>query len=218
METQITRYVYRAQCKPGSEQDALHVLETCRESVRALVEAGELLSLSIFRWESHLFLYYECTRRVLRPEELYPNLAQCLELWPGEDEKRCWVPMMDIYHCAEPASVEFWKRSEPRIRPIGRVAWLKPEMVSSYIFYHFLYQEEKPGDWAKYPLIGLYENFLFFYTEGPDVRIEVPYKGKLQTSLTPPNWMEVMKPHFIFWEDAEAGQEIWKTIDLVYQV
>jgi hypothetical protein len=56
---------------------------------------------------------------------------------------------------------------------------------------------------------------MFFYQELPAIVEEPRRSGKLTTSNTPPNWQAVMFPHFILWEDAASGQEIWRAIDLV---
>ena len=82
-------------------------------------------------------------------------------------------------------------------RAYAKVNRLKAEMVSSYIFYHYQYQEEKPGDWAKYASIYLHENLMFFYLEDPDSPETPPYTGRLDTSNTPGKWTELMNQHFL---------------------
>ena len=214
----MERCVFRDQCKEGLEEAAVQWLRECREGLKRLVESEDLMTASVFKWKRNFFIYYECIKRHFTPEELFPGAGRFLEVWPGEDEKRCWVPMMDIYHCAEPVSKEFWTRKQPVQRTCARLTRLKPEMVSSYIFYHFQYQEEKPGDWSKYPLISLHENLMFFYTEEPDAPCEVPYKGRLSTSNTPGRWGDVMFPHFMLWDDTPKEEEIWRHIDLIYNL
>ncbi len=126
--------------------------------------------------------------------------------------------MMDIFHCGEPRSAEDWQRKAPVESARARLTRLQPEMVSSYIFYHYQLQEEKPGSFDKYCLISLHENLLFFYQEYPQVVESPPRIGKLTTHNSPPNWQEVMFPHFLLWDDAPAGEEIWREIELVLQM
>lgn len=57
-----------------------------------------------------------------------------------------------------------------------------------------------------------------FYAEQPATREPAPYEGRLKTTLTPDNWAEIMEPHFIKWEGAPAGQDIWRKLDLVLEV
>jgi L-rhamnose mutarotase len=100
----------------------------------------------------------------------------------------------------------------------GRLIYLRPEMVSSYIFYHFQLQEEKPGALgSKYGLISQHENLLFFYMEKPDVAENESYAGHLKTQNTPPNWGDVMDPHFQPWSD-EDGERLWRPIECVFAV
>jgi len=91
-------------------------------------------------------------------------------------------------------------------------------MVSSYIFYHFQLQEEQPGALgSKYGLISQHENLLFFYMEKPDVAESESYAGHLKTQHTPPNWGDVMDPHFQPWPDDE-GERLWRPIECILAV
>lgn len=52
-----------------------------------------------------------------------------------------------------------------------------------------------------------------------DQVVESPSRvGKLATHNSPPNWQEVMRPHFLLWDDAPAGEEIWRGIELVLHI
>jgi hypothetical protein len=67
----------------------------------------------------------------LDAEELLPGVSPYLELWPGHEQKRKWIPMIDVFHFNEPASQEHWKGKSEVERRVGRVAHLKPEMAAS---------------------------------------------------------------------------------------
>lgn len=219
--TPIHRSVYRAQAKAGQADAAQAQLQQAATQIPLGLAPGDLLTISLFRWEAHFLLYWESIAQALTPETIFGALPDLLESWPGganlqPPTARSFVPMMDIFHCLAPESVEHWRRKQPIERIWGRVARLKPEMVSSYIFYHYQLQEEQPGSFDKYGIISLHENLIFFYQELPAIVEEPRWVGKLTTSHTPPNWHEVMFPHFHLWEDAPAGQEIWREVELVF--
>ncbi|WP_150274636.1 hypothetical protein [Paenibacillus tepidiphilus] len=213
----MRRCLYRAEHQEGQVNDPawLNVLE---DGLRARMNRLAVDQLSLFSWETSLFLYYECLGEQVEPEDLLVSAKEYLAAWPGGWRGRHWAPMTDIFHYQYPVSRQHWERRNPEREPYGRIALLKPEEISSYIYYHYQYQEERPGDGDKYGIIGLHENMLFFYAEQPTVRETAPYAGKLNTSLRPDNWGEVMDPHFIKWTDAPAGQEIWRRLELVLEV
>lgn len=210
----MKRCVFRAQCKTGLEGEVQILLKSCAKKLKCFMNNEEIMTVSIFRWKSNFFIYYECIDRIIEPEEILGDMCELLEKWPGE-EVRYWVPMVDIYHCCEPINAQYWKRKEPVKNVHARINRLRPEMLSSYIFFHYQYQEEKPGDFGKYPAIYLYDNLMFFYTEEPDGPEKTPYSGKLNTTNTPGQWQELMKKHFYPWEDDPGLNNPWKEIDLI---
>jgi hypothetical protein len=179
------------------------------------LKSFNILTLSLFNCEETLFLYYECIDYDVVPTEILGGISLYLKNWPGAKEERLWVPMYDIFHYNKPISIDQWKRKNVVQKPLGMIAKLKPEMISSYIFYHHQYQEEKPGDGDKYGIINLHENLMFFYLEEPCVKEKPQYKGILSTNHTPSNWGEVMEPHFIYWEDPSLEKEIWKHTEVI---
>jgi hypothetical protein len=215
MTQPIYRVIYRAQSKAGLETTALRHFQQRAAACTIGCNPGDLMTLAIFRWGIHFFVYVERIQTPITADMLFDNMDDWLESWPGQAGPRCFVPMMDIFHCLEPESVDHWRRKQAAERIGGRVARLQPEMVSSYIFYHYQLQEEKPGSFDKYGLISLHEDLIFFYQEFPAL-VELPLRrGKLTTTNTPDHWHEVMFPHFHLWEDAPAGQEIWRDVTLV---
>lgn len=212
------RCVYRAQMNRGAGESAPAALRGNAGRLQEYLQNEEIMTLSVFRWERNLFAYYECMGRDIPPEELFGGLSAQLSEWPGQDEPRRWVPMADIYHACEPASAEWWKRKQPVKRAFATLNRLRPEMLSSYIFYHFQYQEEKPGDWAKYASIFLHENLMFFYQEDPDGPVVSPLRGRLTTANTPDGWQELMCRHFLPWEDDPEMKKPWMEIEQVLHV
>lgn len=217
---QVKRCLYRAEWLEGGEHELASFFRWTKVS-QTVVEAMKRLKVdhfSLFTSGSQLYVYYECLEEPVLPESLLAAADGRLATWPGEKPGRRWAPMMDIFHYQHPVSLRHWQRKNDCGEPYGRLALLKPDMVASYVYYHYQYQEEKPGDGDKYGIIGLHENVLFFYAEQPTTLEPAPYEGKLSTSLRPERWAEVMEPHFIKWEGAPERQRIWQKLELVLGV
>lgn len=213
--TSIHRSLYRAQAKPGLEATAAAALRDKAAAFPLGTARGELMTLALFQLGRELIVYWESVGDVLAPESIFGDQAASLEQWPGAEHPRRFVPMLDIFHCQTPAGVEHWRRKSPIERVSGRLARLNPEWASSYIFYHYQLQEERPGSFDKVGLIGLHEHLIFFYQEFPFV-VETPaVPGKLTTANTPDHWHDVMFPHFHRWEDTPPDHAIWRPMELL---
>lgn len=210
----VQRVIMHAQLMEGKEQEGLGAIQAgC--TVQPYIEAGELMTAAAFLWKRGLFIYYECVDGfTIHPEQLLPGLTPYLVNWPSQDEPRKWVPMIDVFHFNTPADQEHWRRKEPVERRVGRIAHLKPEMMSSYIYYHYQLQEEHAFFGPKYEIIAMHENMLFGYQEFPAVVEEPIVPKKLQTSGTPANWSDSqMDLHFQPWED---GHLYFKPIETLF--
>ncbi|MDU4698213.1 MAG: hypothetical protein E6Y08_20585 [Paenibacillus sp.] len=219
----MKRRIYRAE---GIEGVGTAELWRCPEVSLGLAEAMERLEvdqLSLFADGNRYYLYYECLREAVPPEQLLMAAGERLAVWPGGETEtelgtgmeRRWVPMTDIFHYHQPIAGAAWRRPNRLTEPYGRLARLKPEAAASYIYHHYQYQEEKPGDGDKYGIIGLHESLLFFYSEQPATFEPATYQGKLNTSLKPERWAETMEPHFVPWTGVPAGQELWRKLERV---
>ncbi|MBI3959995.1 MAG: hypothetical protein HY328_14375 [Chloroflexi bacterium] len=113
MTQPVHRFVYRAQCYPGQEEATVRAWRSRLEALRALQESGQLLTASVFGWGLHFFVYYEATDGSLTPDDLAGEMGGLLEIWPGGAPLRRFVPMMDIFHCGEPRSADYWRRKAP---------------------------------------------------------------------------------------------------------
>jgi len=218
MTQTVHRAVFRAQCKAGQETATIDQFNATTAALQQAVAAGTLLTISLFRWGVHFFIYWESVAQPIAPTALFGEMTDLLEAWPGEAAPRTFVPMLDIFHCQAPVDLAHWQRKQPIERLQGRLTRLKPEMASSYIFYHYQLQEEKPGSFDKYCLISMQENLLFFYQEVPAVVEALPRPGKLTTTNTPDHWQDVMFPHFILWDDAPPDQTIWREIEVIFHL
>jgi len=206
----IYRKAYMAQSKTDN---IASWLDTRKDYIEKLKSDNQIMSLSLFMWEKDLFLYYECIDCDINPHEIFKQSNEYLEAWPGENEQRYWSPMYDIFHYNRPISNEHWKRGLNSKNAVGRLARIKPEMLSSYIFLHYQYQEEKPCDGDKYGIISLHENLLFFYMESPEENEICQYEPKLKTTNTPDDWAMAMEPHFIYWDDVSENEKIWRSTE-----
>ncbi len=209
----VQRLVFRGQMHPGREKTLQAALPNLQTTLAQRVAADDILTLSLFTWHQQIFLYYECPGAPIAPIDLVGDINSTL----APSASRIWAPMMDIFHFNRPQSLEHWRRDLPPEACTARVVYLRPEMVSSYIFLHYQMQEEKPGGGDKYGQISLHENLLFFYLEQPATNEDAQHKGQLKTKQTPPNWHEVMFPHFQPWGDTE-GEELWRPIELLCSV
>ena len=222
----VQRMVFRGQVHPGREGALQAALPNLQSTLAQRVAADDILTLSLFNWQQQIFLYYECPGKAIAPADLVGYIDSALDPWPGEAAARVWAPMMDIFHYNRPQSVEHWRRDTPPEARTARVIYLRPEMVSSYIFLHYQMQEEKPGAGDKYGQISIHENLLFFYMEQPAINEAAQHEGQLKTAQTPPNWHEVMFPHFQPWDDEEEkgewqlaeGKQLWRPIEGIFSV
>ncbi|MEI7027770.1 hypothetical protein [Paenibacillus sp. y28] len=209
----MKRFIYRAQLKPGQEEAGVQKLLS-DPAPQQHIHNGNLMLIGAFRWERNVFLYYECIGEALTPEELFSTAGHDLEDWPGRPEKRKWILMVDVFHFNEPASREHWLRKSPVERRVGRVAHLKPEMIASYVYYHYQLQEERAFLGDKYEIIAMHENLMFGYQEFPKVIEEPVLPKKLATSGTPENWEDSrMDLHFQPWED---GHLFFKPVETIF--
>jgi hypothetical protein len=209
----MKRMIYRGQWKHGKKEEGLRLLAE-PEITRRLMNSGELMTAAAFSWRDQVFLYYECIDREIAPEEMFEYIELHLVDWPGQAEMRKWVAMVDVFHFNEPASYEHWLRKGQVERRIGRVAHLKPEMIASYVYYHYQLQEEQAFLGDKYEIIAIHENLMFGYQEFPKVTEKPLAPKKLNTQGTPANWNDSrMDLHFQPWED---GHLFFKPIDPVF--
>lgn len=214
----MKRQAYRAYIKENCEELMVELLDSLRDIAQKYCEDGRLLTVSVFKWDRNIFLYYESVEDEVTPLELLGLVQMYLEEWPGECKKRYWIPMVDIYHCVDGEAVKSFRNGAPIQKTMANIARFKPEMLSSYIFYHYQYQEEKPGDFSKWCAIYLHENLAIIYGEDPDSPAPMPEKRTLYTSNTPPNWGEVMYLHFEPWEDVPPNEKLWRSSELLWFV
>jgi hypothetical protein len=215
----MERYIYHALLKEEKEGKIGEYIGKHYEYIRDLASNGVIMTLSLFKSKRRLFLYYECITRPITPDEMFPMLGNLLEVYPCETGNRSWIPMLDIFHFSKPINADHWMRKQPVQEHVGKIARIKPEMLSSYIHYHYILQEEITLINNKYCTIGLYENLIFYYEELPLVEEVTEIRNKNSMSKLPSNWTEIwqdlMEPHFILWEDTSENDRKLKTCKLL---
>jgi len=196
--------------------------EPCRLLLQNKLDNG-LLGLCAYRWQSNIFVYCESEGEPPNPHELLWPLLPALSIWPGaavpvcdEPSSRRLIEMVDVFHFNEPASKEHWRRKTPVEHRIGKLGVLKPEAVSSYIYYHYGLQEERTFSGDKYEIIALHENLLFGYFELPEIVEEPLHPPRLRTQSMPKDWSQAQIPeHFIRWPDMPnclRPMELWLSV------
>ena len=161
-------------------------------------ERASAVSVSYF--EDKAFLYFETETKNLSPEEV---IVGNTKLFP--DGKK-FLLMPDVFHYSRPEEKADWERKNHDKKPWVRINRLSPENVSKYLYYHYQYQEERPGGGPdKYGAIFMYNEYLVHYLEFPFESEENPPLGALDTNNTPADdthfWNSLMKSFFIPWDD-----------------
>jgi hypothetical protein len=216
----MERYVFRSLFKECEEEKVRSELCKHFDSLKAMVDNGSLMTVSLFKQSRSLFLYYEITEKYVSPVELFPLISSLLEERPDENEYKCWIPMNDIFHFSNPVSVDHWRRKEAVKERVGKIARIKQHMLSSYIYYHYLLQEGHSATDNKYCLIGLDENLIFYYEELPKTAEDRQTKGNFNTSHLPHNWQDIwqdiMEPHFIYWDESPENERKLRPCELIF--
>lgn len=140
--------------------------------------------------EDKVFLYTESNEMDVNPEKLVKG-----ELLQHPNGK-AWERAIDIFHYSMPVYEQQWHRKIKKT-PCFRLNRLRYEKISSYVFYHYQYQEECPGDGDRYGIIFLLGDMLIFYEETPTEKETEKIAGALSTTNTPHHqWGNLMEEHF----------------------
>lgn len=154
-----------------------------------LKNTADFFNPSVFVFDDMMFLYVEAKKNVINPDDV---ISADMKKYPNGEN---WEEMSEIFHYSAPQSDEDWERKQPKT-PVLKINYLRPGKISSYIYYHFQYQEEFPCSGDKYGIIFHSDKLLVMYLEEP-CESATPYKGLLSTKNTPiDNWGNLMNEHF----------------------
>ena len=158
----IYRFQYTAFLKPGIDEGDM--LKKAKIDAQKSVAEKLCLTLSLFRYENELYLYFESTYDSLTPDRILPSMKDYLE--------NDWTFMDNVYYTSV-ASDEGWWARQGNKKPVGRLGRLVPEKKNSYVYYHREIMKEGLFEGDKYLFIGLLENTLFLYSESPEIRTHI---------------------------------------------
>lgn len=110
-----------------------------------------------------------------------------------KDEER----LFEIFHFCPALEADEWIKGRNNSNPVLCFNTLKPDKISSYIFYHYAFQEEMRGPRRKYYSIFISGCLLINFYETPVVMCDPGKPGLLNSSISQmENWNEYMKSHF----------------------
>lgn len=213
----IERNQYRACLKTGLDPETVEAaVKEAAGTAHAAVEAGEILTASLYRYQDMCFLYYEALKENVRPTDFLAPLTPCLEEWPEENGKTPWAYMYHIFHHSIPQDAAGWQkeRTEGKKR-IGRIAFLWPDKVFSYARWHQAIVEEGLLKGDKYQCIALHENILFSCFEEPRFPVNIQNEPNRESEVIK-GWMEAdPESHF---DRVKAGGDNFRIIDQLFTV
>lgn len=191
-------------------------LQAARQKIRGMIQDGTLLTASLYHWQGMCFLYYEALRPGVCPEAFLDMLTPFLELWPEEEGKTPWARMYHIYHHQVPEDAGSWEqdRGGEKTR-IGRIAFVYPDKLFSYTYWHQAIVEEGLLKGDKYQCIALHENILFSYFEEPKTMVNIRREPERESKVID-QWMQAdPESHF---DREKAGGENFRIIEPLISV
>jgi hypothetical protein len=193
----IIRHQYRCSFNASAKGAGFdEAVERCRDKAFELIKKGKLCNASFYRYENMGFLHLEEIsdkgEKKIDPECLFSDISPFLKLWPGEEGDRAFAPMIKVYYQWEPEeNTDEWEKertTDQKIR-VGRIAFVFPEKLTSYIRYHKALTDEGLNKGDKYAYISMHENILFSYYEEP--RNNVNIKNTDEPSSVINEWLDV---------------------------
>ena len=213
----IERKQYRACLTADRDPEALEqAVKEAKGAAQAAVEAGRLLTASLYRHEDMCFLYYEALKEDVGPTDFLSAMTPFLESWPEEGGKTPWACMYHIYHHSVPQEAADWKkeRTEGKKR-IGRIAFLYPDKLFSYTYWHQAIVDEGLLLGDKYQCIALHENILFSYFEEPRFNVNIKNEPGMESKVIE-GWMKAdPESHF---DRVKAGGANFRIIEQLFTV
>ena len=200
---------------------ALLVAQHCairQHIIRDHVVAHGVRTAAIFQHQHCLYGYCESDQPLVLDDLWHPVIGDMLLRVPSASGTALCIELPDIYHDGMPDDGQPWRAPDytPQ-RRVGSLARLKPEQYCSYVYYHYVRQEEQPHGFNKYYIIGAHEHRLFSYQELP-ATVDTPRpRGSLRTKLTPNNWQALMHEHFELWADQPPENQEWIRLPCIWQ-
>lgn len=166
----MIRKHYRALVKEGCDAKALACANIA--NIKTAIDEKRILTAGMYQHERMLFLYLEILDESLTPAKLFPTLDEALVPWVDMQSMVTWKEMNHIFYHTVPKSEEDWIR-EPDKKHFGRIAYLFPDKIHSYVYHHKAIVDEGYLTGDKYQSIALHENVLFSVYEEPMIRTNI---------------------------------------------
>ncbi len=172
------------------------IIDRCKAAFIKQIEKGMVCNASFYRHENMGFLYLEeivtaGEKSSLDIDRIMSDLKPYLKPWPEEDGDRFFAPMINVYyHHIPEEDLDVWEKERttaPKER-IGRIAFVFPDKLPSYVRYHDEIVSEGLLKGDKYAFISLHENILFSYYEEP--RNNVNIKNMDKESAVIEKWLK----------------------------
>ena len=161
----IKRYQYVSYIENTVSEDAR---KSDRITIAEHIKNGNCLTVAAYEYGHMIFLYFEALTEDISPEMLFPELTKALSDTPNNNTFVKWKPLTNVYYTHKPESAESLAREGKKTR-IGKIAYLYPEKIPSYIYYHKALTDEGLYFGDKYLFISLVDNILFAYCEEPNI-------------------------------------------------
>jgi hypothetical protein len=215
----IYRQLWVSYIAPTSQSVVTTTIAHRSTDITTTVQTQSGLTGALFCHENLLYGYLESTRPVDLDALWDQLLGDILLRVPSIHGPRVAIELPDIYHDGMPGDGPHWRAPGfvPQKR-VGSLARIKPDMYCSYVYYHFLRQEELPHGFNKYYIIGAHEFQIFSYQEWPATVDEPKPKGSFDSQLTPKNWQELMHIHFDLWPNQPKDTQEWIRLPLLWEL
>ena len=146
----LIRSQYRCSFKELNNEELFEeMLNRCKEALSMLVTQGRLCNVSFYRYENMGFLYLEemlsDNESLLDIDRIMEDLKQYLKPWPEENGDRYFVKMINVYyHYIPEENIDEWEKERTTSQKdrIGRLAFVFPDKLPSYVRYHTEIVEE----------------------------------------------------------------------------
>ncbi|MCR5557131.1 MAG: hypothetical protein K6F75_06180 [Butyrivibrio sp.] len=218
----IRRMQYRCSFKIlGNDNPLDNIIDRCRERFEKLIKESRVCNASFYRYENMGFLYVEeilgegneesfavnkfSGEGLLNVDNIMSDLDPYLKPWPREDGDVYFAPMINVYYHHIPENdIDKWEnyRTTDKKQRIGRIAFVFPDKLPSYVMYHNAIVEEGLLKGDKYAFISMHENLLFSYYEEP--RNNVNIRDCAEESKVINDWLKA-NPESHFDRDKAGG-------------
>lgn len=193
------------------EADLERAVNADRITLEKAIRADKCWTVALYKHGRMLFLYAEMVDENMAPADIFPEVTKLLVDWVQKEEMVRWKQMDYIFYHTMPEDRESWARHGKKTRR-GRIAYLLPDKLFSYVYYHKALVDEGLLEGDMYQSIALHEDVLFSYFEEPKIFTHIK-KEVNEPSKIINDWLAVdPESHF---DHELAGELNFRFIDEV---